>query len=81
MVVFIFLSFLPLTKVSALRQAKAETSSSMACRARENSMIDPSQSPRLCRHWFRCRTTPLQNTNCSESGWILKRMEKDNCYE
>jgi len=62
----------PLTRVSAQRQAKAERSMSIECKTRENSWIPSSQSPKLCLHWFRCNTVPLQNTNRSDSGWILQ---------
>ena len=63
----------PLTRVRAQRQANAERSMSMEWRTRENSWMPSSQSPKLCLHWFRWRTVPLQNTIRSESGWILKQ--------
>ena len=68
--------FSPFTSVSAHRQAKAEMSISAACRARENSTIASSQSPKLCWHWRRWSTRPLQNTNWGESGRSLEKERK-----
>ena len=65
---------LPLTRARAAKHEKADTSSSIECKLLENSIIPLSQSPKVERAWFLCKTRPLQNVNLELSGWILNKI-------
>ena len=58
----------------AARQEKLETSSSIAWRFLDNSMIPFSQSPKVALAWFLCNANPLQKMNFKLSGCVLHRI-------
>ena len=63
---------LPVTMLSADRQAKAWISRFRLCKLKEKSLMESSHSPNPRRHWSRCRTSPLQNTNLSSAVFDLR---------
>ena len=75
-----------MTSVSAARQEKLETSSSIAWRFLDSSMIPFNQSPKVDLAWFLCNAKPLQKMNFKLSGCVLVRnrvqsmQERRDCY-
>lgn len=64
-------SLSPVMMTSAARQANKERSKFIRWRLCEKSMMELIQSPKLWAHCCRCRTTPLQKTSLSFSGFDL----------
>lgn len=63
---------LPVIMLSADKHAKAWISRFRLCKLKEKSLMESSHSPNPRRHWSRCRTSPLQNTNLSSAASDLQ---------